>query len=141
MAPRDPDRLAQAVHRRRTELGLPLKRAANMAGVSPDTWRRVERAEPVRDLSFAKMDPVLQWATGSCIAVLEGRSAVPTKPSESNPDVSISTIPPEALTEEARDVVKLATLATAKGMTIEEVLELSERIVADLKKHGLLGGS
>ena len=111
-----------------------------MAGVSPDTWRRVERAEPVRDLSFAKMDPVLQWAVGSCIAVLEGRSAIPTRPSDSNPEVAISTVPPEAIEEEARDVVKLATLATAKGLTREQILELSDRVVEDLKKHGLLGG-
>jgi len=140
MAPRDPDRLAQAVKLRRTELGLALKRAANMAGVSPDTWRRVERGEPVRDLSFAKMDPVLQWATGSCLAVLEGRSAIPSKPSRSNPDVMISAIPPDAIVDEARDVVQLATLATAKGLTREQILELSDRVVEDLRKHGLLGG-
>lgn len=112
-----------------------------MAGVSPDTWRRVERSEPVRDLSFAKMDPVLQWAPGSCVAVLEGRVAVPTRASGSDPDVAISTIPPEAIAEEARGIVKGSlTVAATKGLTVEQVLELSERVVADLKKAGLLGG-
>ncbi|MFH8627822.1 hypothetical protein ACH4A8_39045 [Streptomyces vietnamensis] len=139
MAPRDLDALAKAVKKRRIELGLGYKKAAKDAGIAPDTWKRIETGQPVRELSYAKADPVLQWAPGSCMAVLEGKSPVPVAPSESDPSVSISPVPPEALAA-AKDVVQLAAIATTSGLTADEIRTLSERVVADLKEKGLLGG-
>lgn len=142
MAPSDLDRLAAAARKRRVELGLALNdKNAQAGGTSKGTWQRVEKGMPIRVTNYTKIDALLQWAPGSCIAVIEGRVAVPTRAAESDPDVAISTIPPEAIAEEARDVVKGSlTVAATKGLTVEQVLELSERVVADLKKHGLLGG-
>ena len=140
MAPRDLDALAKAVKTRRTELGLAYKTAAKMAGLAPDTWKRIETGEPVRELSYAKVDPVLQWAPGSCMAALEGKTPVPVIPAEGAPGVSISPVPPEAL-DAAKDVVQLAAIATTSGLTADEIRSLSERVVADLKEKGLLGGS
>jgi hypothetical protein len=40
--------------------------------------------------------------------------------------------------EEARNVVQLALIATAKGTTAEEIREMSERVVRDLRERGLL---
>lgn len=139
MAPRDLDALAEAVKNRRIELGLGYKIAAKQAGISPSTWKRIEIAEPVRELSYAKVDPVLQWAPGSCAAVLQGKSPIPVTPSEDAPGISFSPVPPEALAA-AKDVVQLATIATTSGLTAEEIRALSERVVADLKEKGLLGG-
>lgn len=139
MAPRDLDALAKAVKKRRIELGLAYKSAAKQAGIAPETWKRIETAQPVRELSYAKVDPMLQWAPGSCIAVLEGRSPVPVTPVEGAPDVSISPVPPESLAA-AKDVVQLATIATTSGLTADEIRSLSERIISDLNKKGLLNG-
>ncbi|MET9727727.1 helix-turn-helix domain-containing protein [Streptomyces zaomyceticus] len=139
MAPRDLDALAKAVKTRRIELGLGYKNAAKQAGISPETWKRIETAQPVRELSYAKVDPVLQWAPGSCTAVLAGRTPVPVTPMEGHPGVSISPVPPEAL-EAAKDTIQLATIATTSGLTADEIRALSERIVADLKKNNLLRG-
>ncbi|WP_327160477.1 hypothetical protein [Streptomyces zaomyceticus] len=139
MAPRDLDALARAVKKRRIELGLGYKKAAKDAGIAPDTWKRIETAQPVRELSYAKVDPVLQWAPGSCTAVLAGRTPVPVTPMEGHPGVSISPVPPEAL-DSAKDTVQLAAIATTSGLTADEIRALSERVVADLKEKGLLRG-
>ncbi|MFE9738885.1 helix-turn-helix domain-containing protein [Streptomyces sp. NPDC006477] len=139
MAPRDLDALAKAVKNRRIEIGLGYKNAAKQAGISPETWKRIETAQQVRELSYAKVDPVLHWAPGSCMGVLAGKSPIPVTPAAEAPGVSISPVPPEALAA-AKDVVQLATIATTSGLTAEEIRALSERVVADLKKKGLLGG-
>lgn len=139
MAPRDLDALAKAVKERRIELGLGYKSAAKEAGIAPDTWKRIETGLPVRELSYAKVDPVLQWAPGSCADVLAGRSPVPVTPVEGAPGVSISPLPPEAL-EDAKGVVQLATIATTSGLTSDEIRALSERVIRDLKQKGYLGG-
>jgi len=139
MAPRDLDALAKAVKKRRIELGLAYKGAAKQAGIAPETWKRIETGLPVRELSYAKVDPVLQWAAGSCIAVMEGRSAIPVTPSETTPGVSISPVPPEVL-DAAKDVVQLAAIATTSGLTADEIRALSEKVVRDLKEKGLFGG-
>lgn len=138
MAPRDFSRLAQHVKARRLELGLALKKAANDAAISKDTWIRVEKGAPLREISYAKMEPVLQWAPGSCVAVLEGRSAITADPSRAGAEVVVSTIPREAIDAEARDVVQLAMIATTKGMTAEEIRALSDRVVHDLRERGII---
>ena len=139
MAPRDLDALAQAVKTRRIELGLGYKSAAKQAGIAPDTWKRIETGQPVRELSYAKVDPVLQWAPGSCRDVLAGRSPIPVETAEGAPGVSISPLPPEALAD-AKGVVQLATIATTSGLTSDEIRALSERVIHDLKEKGYLGG-
>jgi transcriptional regulator with XRE-family HTH domain len=137
MAPRDLKRLEAHVKARRLELGLAIKQAAADAGMSKDTWIRVERGAPVRDLNYAKIDVVLQWAPGSCQAVLEGRNPLPGRPAESDPDVTISAIPRGDVDEEARDVVQLAAIATT-GLPADEIRALSDRVVHDLRVRGLI---
>ncbi|MEK9524084.1 helix-turn-helix domain-containing protein [Streptomyces venezuelae] len=139
MAPRDLDALAKAVKTRRIELGFGYKSAAKEAGIAPDTWKRIETGQPVRELSYAKVDPVLHWAPGSCLAVLAGKSPVPVEPAEGASGVSISPIPAEAL-DTVKDVVQLAAIATTSGLTADEIRALSEKVVADLKEKGYLGG-
>jgi hypothetical protein len=72
MAPSDLPRLATLVKQRRLGLRLARKAAADAAGVSKDTWRRVEEGEPVREMSYAKIEPILKWTPGSCLAILAG---------------------------------------------------------------------
>jgi hypothetical protein len=139
MAPRDLDRLAVAARQRRHALGLALNDVnAKAGGTSKGTWQRVEKGEPIRLTNYVKIDGLLQWAPGSCVAILEGRNPVPAHPSRSDPGTTISELAPELLDEEARDVVKLAAIATAKGLTSEEIQDLSDRVVKDLKARGIL---
>jgi DNA-binding XRE family transcriptional regulator len=138
MASPDLARLAKHVKARRLELGLARRRAAELAGMSKDTWQRIEEEDPgVRAMSYAKVDPVLGWAPGSCQAILAGREAVPTKPSESTPGVDISQ-PPTRDLNAARNVIQLAMIATTSGLTAEEIRELSERAINDLHEGGFI---
>ena len=64
MATRDPGRLAKHVKAHRMELFTSRKAAADSAGVSKDTWQRVEEGLEVRETTYVKIDKALGWASG-----------------------------------------------------------------------------
>src|ERR1044072_198362 len=111
---------------------------AKKAGVSKGTWQRVEKGLPIRETNYVKIDGLLQWAPGSCMRILEGGEPVPVEEVVGNPDGQKSPVPPEVLDAEARDVVQLALIATARGTSAEEIREMSERVVRDLRERGLI---
>lgn len=76
MATRDLDRLAKHVKAHRLELYTSRDAAAAAAGMTKDTWQRVEEGRPVRESSYAKVDRALGWATGSCVSIAEGGEPV-----------------------------------------------------------------
>lgn len=137
----DLERLARVAKRRRADLGLALTDAtAKEAGLSKGTWQRVEKGMQIRETNYVKIDGRLQWAPGSSMAILEGGQPTPVSEMK-DPDaegVQKSPLPPEVVDEEARDVVQLALIATAKGTTAEEIREMSERVVRDLRERGLI---
>jgi hypothetical protein len=134
MAPSDLDRLAAAALKRRRELGLALNDLnAKAGGTSKGTWQRVERGQAIRATNYVKIDGLLAWAPGSCLRVLEGGDPVAVDPSRAERGTVISELPPEAHEAEARDVIKLAAIATTDGLTSEQIRALSERAVRDLR--------
>jgi hypothetical protein len=69
----DLDRLAKLARRRRAELGLAMNDTnAKAANLSKATWQRVEKGLAIRETNYVKIDGLLKWAPGSCIAVLDG---------------------------------------------------------------------
>lgn len=134
-------RLATLAKRRRADLGLALNDAnAKAGGLSKHTWQRVEKGLPIRETNYVKVDGLLEWAPGSCLKALDGGDPIPASAMK-EPDaagVQKSPIPQDVVDEEARDVVQLALIATAKGTTAEEIREMSERIVRDLRSQGKL---
>lgn len=139
MAPSDLDRLAAAAIKRRRELGLALTDAtAKAGGTSKGTWQRVEKGEAIRATNYVKIDGLLRWAPGSCLGVLEGGHPVPVDPSTAERGSVISELPAEMHDAKARDVIKLAVVATTDGLTSEEIRALSERAFADLRAAGLI---
>jgi hypothetical protein len=136
---RDLDRLASYAKRRRADLGLALTDVtAKAGGLSKHTWQRVEKGLAIRETNYVKIDGLLRWARGSCMHVLEGGEPTPVEETEGDPGIQKSPLPPEVVDEEARNVVRLALIATAKGTTAEEIRALSERVVRDLREHGLI---
>lgn len=132
-------RLAQCARARRAELGLALNDDnAQAIGTSKGTWQRVEKGMPIRETNYVKIDGLLHWAPGSCISILRGGDPVPVEEVADAPGVQKSSIPREVVDSQARDVVQLALIATAKGTTAEEIREISERVVRDLRERGLL---
>lgn len=127
---RDYDRLAKEARARRSERALPLNDAnAKAGGISKHTWQRVEKGLPIRETNYVKIDRLMHWAPGSCLAIIKGGDPVPAG------DVQITRA---EVDREARDVVQLALIATAKGTTAEEIRDMSERVVQELRERGLL---
>lgn len=134
-------RLADVARRRRTELGLALNDAnAKAAGTSKGTWQRVERGQTIRDTNYKKIDRLLRWAPGSCLKVLDGGEPTPVQDigDPAAPDVQKSPISQEVIERKQLDTVQLALLATAKGMSAEDIRESSERVLRDLREGGLI---
>jgi len=138
---RDYQRLATIARRRRAELGLALNDVnAKAGGLSNRTWQRVEKGLEIRETNYVKIDGLMQWAPGSALGVLEGGEPVLISDMADADAASVqkSPIPQEVIDERARDVVQLALIATAKGTTAEEIREMSERVVRDLRERGLI---
>lgn len=76
MATRDLGRLAKHVKAHRLELYPSRLAAAQAAGISKDTWQKVEEGHEVRESTYAKVDKALGWATGSCVAITEGLNPI-----------------------------------------------------------------
>lgn len=137
--PRDLARLAKAVKTRRVELHPSRLAAAQAAGVSKDTWQRVEEGLSVRDVSYAKMDPALRWVTGSCALIAEGGEPVLADYREDSAGgYMVSKVPPSLLPEDVRRVVTDSAMATAANLTVREIHDLSDRVVEELRKRGIL---
>ncbi|MFE2326071.1 helix-turn-helix domain-containing protein [Streptomyces sp. NPDC059385] len=135
---RDLKALATVVRKRRTELGLGVEPAAKLAGISKDTWKRVEAGLKVRDTTYVAMDRALQWATGSCAGILDGGEAIPSETAEGGDGVHISQIPKRELERVVGDAVQSAALATKGDLTGAEILELNRRVLAELRERGIL---
>ncbi|MET9728450.1 hypothetical protein [Streptomyces zaomyceticus] len=128
--PRDLDRLAEKALTRRQELALPLATAAQTAGMSKDTFRRVERGLPIRDSSYSKIDTALLWAPGSSLGILTGEGA-PIEihpPSASN--ITLAEIPDDTL----KGAVTKAVIATSDTLTAREIRALSDRVLEELRR-------
>ena len=137
MSTDDLPRLARAVKQRRLALGLARLAAAKQAGISKDTWQRVEEAVLVRDMSYAAIDPVLGWAVGSCQSIRAGGSPTPVGQSQAAPDVTFATVSDGERGAVARSIIESATIAVT-DLPAAESRELIERIVGDLKRKGII---
>jgi hypothetical protein len=138
---RDYERLATIARRRRAELGIALNDTnAKAAGTSKGTWQRVEKGLEIRETNYVKVDGLLKWAPGSCLTVLDGGEPTPVddmkEPAASG--VQKSALPQDVIDRQAIETIQLALIATAKGTSAEEIREMSERAVRDLKERGLI---
>ncbi|MEU5976291.1 hypothetical protein [Streptomyces sp. NPDC047315] len=133
--------LATAAKRRRHELGLALNDVnAQQGGTSKKTWQRVEAGFSVHLTSYTKIDRLLQWATGGCVGIMEGRDPIPIRAATTDSTATIAAVDPEAMEkvdQQARERVQLVAVATT-DLNAEQIRELSERIVEDFRKHGLI---
>lgn len=133
----DLPRLARAVKQRRLALGLARLKAAREASISKDTWKRVEEGKPVREMTYAAIDPVLGWAVGSCDSIRAGGSPTVVAPSGADPAVTLADISDVGRGSTVRRIVESASIATT-NLPADEIRELSERIVGDLRREGVI---
>lgn len=79
--------LGRLVKQRRESLGIyTVSEAATRAGISRETWTNVEKGEPVKPVTYRKVEDALQWEHGSCGAILAGRepTLVNSEPAEAD---------------------------------------------------------
>lgn len=132
----DLQRLAERVKKRRLDLNLAVKRAASAAGMSKDTWIRVEAGLVVRHQTYDKVEDVLRWTTGSCRKALEGGDPVEVD-LDDEPPVEYRRVPVEMLEPEVRQAIQNSMVA-GTDLTADKIREVSERAIAVLRERGLL---
>lgn len=131
MATRDLDRLAKRVKAHRLELFPSRLAAARAAGISKDTWQRVEDGEEVRESTYAKIDKVLGWAVGSCILITTGGE--PVLAAESSASAAAA---PRLSEEDVREAAYKAAMAKLPDAPIGAVREFADELVKVLRGTG-----
>jgi transcriptional regulator with XRE-family HTH domain len=109
--------------------------AAAAAGVTRNTWKRVEEGLSVRELTYSKIDKALGWVTGSCILIAEG----------GEPFLAAALPPytpaaPELSEDEARKAAYEAARAAMPRAPIGEVDDFVNRFVEGLRRTGQVKG-
>jgi hypothetical protein len=141
MATPDLDRLAALADRvqlRRKQLRLGIEPAAKLAEMSKDTWKRVEAGLNVRPTSYTGIETALQWALGSCQRILKGEEPIINEPVGPGSDTRIAQIPKSVLERAVGDAITSAAIATKGSLTGDEILELNERVLAELRERGMI---
>lgn len=119
------------------ELFTSRKAAADSAGVSKDTWQRVEEGLEVRETTYVKIDKALGWASGSCLAISEGGNPVFVDSSKAG---SASAPAQQKLTVEAvRRAAFEAARAKMPAAPIGDIDAFSEELVEVLRRTGDIG--
>lgn len=108
--------------------------AATAAGISKDTWHRVEEGEEVRESTYAKIDRALNWATGSCMTIAEGGPPVFADQPAASPPAADARLTEEQAREMAWDTAK-ETLPTAP---LGELQAFVEGLVENLRRAGIV---
>lgn len=135
MATRDLSRLAKRVKAHRLELYPSRLAAAQAAGISKDTWHRVEDGDEVRESTYAKIDRALGWATGSCAAISEGGE--PALVGEAAPPPS-GDVPKRLSPKEARQAVLDAARAALPSAPIGQLDAFGDELVEILRRAGVV---
>jgi hypothetical protein len=129
-------RLAARVLERRLQLNLSIKRAADLADLSKDTWMRVESGDNVRHMTYDKIETALGWTVGSCRKIMDGGEAVLLD--ETDPGVTLTPVPTEDLEKEIRGAVQGALIATTDDLTAAQIREVNNRAIQVLRDRGIL---
>ncbi|MEE4419562.1 helix-turn-helix domain-containing protein [Streptomyces bugieae] len=126
-------RLAELIRQRRIDLDKPKVALAAAAGISPNTYLKVEEGRAVRENTYKALDAALGWASGSCRAVLDG-AAEPIEIDRGPGDTVIARIPEEDLGQ----ALTSAIVAVSDSLTAPEIRDMSRKVVEELKRRGLL---
>ncbi|MET8766385.1 helix-turn-helix domain-containing protein [Streptomyces sp. NPDC004658] len=133
MATRDLDRLAKHVKAHRLEQYSSRDAAAAAAGVTRNTWKRVEEGLDVRESTYTKIDKALGWASGSCIAIAEGGEPVFAG------EAPVSASAPASLSEEqARQMAWDTARATLPTAQVGELDTFVNELVENLRRAGIV---
>ncbi|OXS35441.1 hypothetical protein [Streptomyces sp. XY006] len=133
MATRDLGRLAKTVKAHRLQQYPSRDAAAEAAGITRNTWKRVEEGQEVRESTYGKVDKALGWAIGSCLAIAEGGE--PALGAEGGDPTAAAPAPPlnaDALRRAAFEAAR----ATLPSAPIGDIDAFSDELVEVLRRAG-----
>lgn len=120
--------LAKRARVRRSELGLSIYAVAEKAGMSKDTYMRVENGLNVRDSTYSAVDTALGWSPGACISILE----------DANPAEIEEVQPTTRITEEDISQAVLAGIVANTDLAASTIRAIKDSVIGDLRRRGLL---
>lgn len=130
------ERLGKLMAQRRMELNMSKRATSEAAGISINTYQRIEEGRPVRDVTYAKIENILGWAAGSVHEILDGATE-PVLIERSPVRGLVRSKVPEADLEGA---VTSAFVAVSDTLTGAEIRDLSRRVLDELKRRGIVEG-
>lgn len=128
------ERLGALMAQRRMELNMSKRATSEAAGISINTYQRIEEGRPVRDVTYAKIENILGWAAGAVHEILDG-AAEPRRVERSAVRGVARVKVPEADLEGA---VTSAFVAVSDTLTGAEIRDLSRRVLDELKRRGIV---
>ncbi|MFE4857280.1 helix-turn-helix domain-containing protein [Streptomyces sp. NPDC056670] len=137
-------RLAEAVTRRRAQLSMTKIDVARAADVTITTFSRIENAQSVRDVTYGKIEPVLQWAFGSCRDIFDGKPPTPLEQTPM-PGAAYVDIDEADLERDFIESVQNGALAVSDDATAADIRKLVQAAVEEWRrrrgKNTEIGGS
>ncbi|MFJ9633753.1 helix-turn-helix domain-containing protein [Streptomyces sp. NPDC101175] len=129
-------RLGELMAQRRMELNMSKRATSEAAGISINTYQRIEEGRPVRDVTYAKIENILGWVAGSVHEILDGATEAVCVERSAVRGVIRAKVP-EADLEGA---VTSAFVAVSDTLTGAEIRDLSRRVLDELKRRGIVEG-
>ncbi|MGY0062750.1 hypothetical protein ACWY4P_40495 [Streptomyces sp. LZ34] len=127
-------RLAALVTQRRVDLGMHKIDVAKTADITINTYNKIEAGQPVRVLTYAKIEPVLAWAPGTCRDILDGAASPTLVEKAPIPGVIFSSLPPDSF-EDMTGAVQDAVIAVADQLTAAEIKEIARLAVEKYRQR------
>lgn len=138
MTTRDLERLGKRVKAHRLELYPSRLAAAQVAGISKDTWQRVEEGKEVREATYARIDKALGWATSSCMAIAEGGEPVLIGRAADDTSATTTMTAGTLSADELRRAVETARKKLPPGTPIGAIDAFSDELVEVLRRSGFV---
>lgn len=102
--------------------------------MSNNTWTRVEEGASVRDTTYVRVDQVLGWPRGTCLAIIKGEEE--PAPGDIVEGFRHSRV---GITEDdLRQVIQDATITTLPDLTGAQIRALHEQAVKEARRLGLI---
>ncbi|MFJ3200943.1 hypothetical protein [Streptomyces sp. NPDC086989] len=131
--------LGELVMQRRIALGYTQVQGSKACGLSGQTYWNVEHGRPASPTTYAKVEHGFGMRAGSCRAVLDGADSITlTDGTELISGAQIQRIPAEQLADDVRAAVNSAARLTLPDVTHRQTEAMTERVVEELRRLGLL---
>ena len=110
---------------------------ARAAQLQINTYSKVEDGKPVRVTTYARIEPILGWAQGSCSDILDGATAATVV--EKRPGGAVvSDVQAGDLATDIANAVQNAAVSVSDSLTAAEIREMKQRVLDELIRQGKL---